>query len=77
MDKHETWSRLELLLSSALDAEQDHLAPQDAETVREYIEHREYGLAYEHLNETLEAERIPVSEQTRVSLRTAADLMDL
>jgi hypothetical protein len=77
MDKHERWSRLEILLTSALKAEQEHLPAQHVETVRDYIEHREYGLAYEHLGEVLNAERTLVTEETRLALRAAANLMEL
>jgi hypothetical protein len=77
MDKHERWSRLEALLTSALEAEQHHLPAQDAETVQEYIDHREYGLAYEHFSEALDAERIIVTEETKSVLQTAANLMEL
>ncbi|MDQ8756222.1 hypothetical protein RCO27_08250 [Sphingosinicella sp. LHD-64] len=77
MDKHETWSRLEVLLTSALEAEQHHLPAQDTETVREYIENREYGLAYEHLSDTLVAKRVLVTEKTNLALQTAATLMNL
>jgi hypothetical protein len=76
MDKHERWSRLEVLLTSALEAERHHLPAQDAATVQEYIDHREYGLAYDHLTETLGAERTLVTGEAKLALQSAADLMN-
>ena len=76
MNQQDRWKRLELLLTSALHAEEQRLPPHDAEVIREYICNREYGLAYDHFKYALEAENIAAAKEAEVALQAAADLMN-
>ncbi|GGB99828.1 hypothetical protein GCM10011494_17890 [Novosphingobium endophyticum] len=77
MDKHDHWRQLAALLTSALDAKRNRIPSKDAEIVQYFIDHNEYGLAYEHLNNTIDEERLLITEEAKMAMKAAANFMNL
>jgi hypothetical protein len=75
LQKH--WETLDGLLRQSLDDVRSLLPAQDARSVEEFIEHNEFGLAYEWLMDTLDECSISIDEATSSRLREAAQLMEL
>ncbi len=71
------WARLEALLTQVLKAEQHHLAVEHAEQVRKFIDHNEFGLAFEWLKSAFTLSDVPADEQSVEAMREAARMMEL
>jgi hypothetical protein len=72
-----TWERLDNLLSTALAAEEHRLASRHVDLAREFIEHNEFGLAYEMLIHGLEEADAVAGSEAALLLEEAAKLMKL
>ena len=69
------WEQLGSILTAALELERTAIGAAQAELVAEFIDHNEFGLAYEQLTDALsDAELIPQDETARL-LAEAANLM--
>lgn len=71
------WEILDSLLRQSHEEVRSMLPGEDARSVEEFIEHNEFGLAYEWLIDALEECSITVDETTGARLRKAARLMEL
>jgi hypothetical protein len=71
------YRKLTRLLDEALAIEQHRLPPHQVETVREYIDHDEYGLALEQLADALCDLALRLSAKARIPMDAAAALMGI
>lgn len=62
-DKAELYRSLEGLMTSALNKARGSLSEQDAEDVQEYIDHGEYGVAWELLWHIVNEKKLEASEE--------------
>jgi len=72
-----TWTELNELLNNSLNGLRASIHPDQASIISEYLEHREYGLAYECLIETIEDNHLVPDTATMASLTQAAKLMNI
>ncbi|MGK9170870.1 MafI family immunity protein [Inquilinus limosus] len=75
MDHRQNWERLENLLQTALDHEQSRLPSEDVSNIRRFIDHGEYGLAWEELTAALSELNLVPNERTKKTMQEAASLM--
>jgi hypothetical protein len=70
------WRKLRSILAKALDLERGRIGTEQASHVTDYLDHNEFGLAYDQLIDALsDLELVPL-ETTRPLLAEAARLMD-
>jgi hypothetical protein len=70
-------TRLEILLTQVLTAEQLHLSSRLCEQIREWIDNYEFGLAFEDLEDAFRAHSVTLSEPSIEAMREAAELMGM
>ncbi|MGK9231824.1 MafI family immunity protein [Inquilinus limosus] len=75
MGHNQLWERLETLLKTALDQEQSRLPPGDVSNIRHFVDHREYGLAWDELATALSELNLAPNERTKKAMQEAASLM--
>jgi len=73
--REQLWAELALLLSTALTLEQGHIRSDQADQIREFIDHREFGLAHELLESAFDELAFPASAQADEAMSRAAMLM--
>jgi len=69
------WRQLELLIGQALDSERARIGAEEARLVDEFIDHNEFGLAYDQLTDALAELNLTPSSRTDELLAIAAALM--
>jgi hypothetical protein len=75
MDYQQLWEQLEALLETALDQEQSRLPAENVSDIRHFIDHREYGLAWDELAAALSELNLTPNEHTKAVMHQAASLM--
>ena len=75
MDYQQLWGQLETLLKAALEQEQSRLPARSVSDIRHFIDHREYGLAWDELAAALSELNLTPNEHTKAAMQRAAHLM--
>jgi len=69
------WEKLGSILSAALELERAAIGAAQAELVADFVDHNEFGLAYEQLTDALSDAELTPREETAKLLAEAAKLM--
>jgi hypothetical protein len=69
------WRQLELLIGQALDSERAQIGSEEARIIDDFIDHNEFGLAYDTLVDALAELNLTPSSRTNELLAIAAALM--
>ncbi|MGO1074289.1 hypothetical protein [Inquilinus sp. CA228] len=75
MNYQKLWEQLQTLLETALNQEQTRLPATDVSKIQHFIDHREYGLAWDELAAALSELKLTPNEHTRKAMHEAASLM--
>ena len=74
---HAHWDVLEKLLTEALESLRPQLSEKSADFVAEFINHNEFGVAFEALIEEIRMGDVEVDPATQSNLQKAGEMMDL
>jgi hypothetical protein len=74
-DTHEHWPELHALLLGVLDQIGPVLDPKNRELVADFIENREFEIAFRWMTSAIQEQRIQMSDETAGHLGRAATLM--
>jgi hypothetical protein len=70
------WRKLRPILAAALDLERGRIGAEQSSYVIDYLDHNEFGLAYDQLIDALSDLELAPLDTTRPLLAEAARLMD-
>jgi len=74
LQKH--WDRLEALIRQSLESVRAMIPGKDADWVEQFLDHNEFGVAYDWLAGAIEQHSIIVDDVTREQMSEASRLMN-
>jgi hypothetical protein len=77
IDRNKLWEHLETSLSRLLDSLAPKLDGRNLGLLRDFVDHREYGVALEGLHSVLTATSIPISPEQREEMHRLAKTMGI